>query len=82
MQHCVFIHTNHKQIAGALVAQHSLVRNSQNADKFDVRIIQAQDYPALREREGQPYLRDGIKRIWRYEDLQSFTTLRLSLIHI
>ena len=76
MKPTVFIHTNHKQIAGALVAQHSLLRNSQNADKFEVRIIQAQDYPALREREGQPYLRDGIKRIWRYEDLQSFTTLR------
>jgi hypothetical protein len=76
MQPTVFIHTNHKQIVGALVAEHSLRRNSKNADKFDVRIIHTKDYLALRARDGQPYLRDGIKRIWRYDDLQSFTTLR------
>jgi hypothetical protein len=76
MKPTVFIHTNHKQIAGALVAEHSLTRNSKNADKFDVRIIHTRDHPALRAREGQPYLRDGVKRTWRYEDLQSFTTLR------
>ena len=72
----VFIHTNHKQIVGAVVAEHSMRRNSNNADKFDVRIIDTKDYPALRAREGQPYLRDGVKRTWRYDDLQSFTTLR------
>jgi hypothetical protein len=76
MRPTVFIHSNHKQIVGALVAEHSLKRNSKNADKFDVRIIHTKDYPALRAREGQPYLRDGVKRIWRYDDLQSFTTLR------
>ena len=76
MKPTVFIHTNHKQIAGALVAEHSLTRNSKNADKFDVRIIHTEDFPALRDREGQRYLRDGVQRTWRYEDLQSFTTLR------
>ncbi len=76
MRPTVFIHTNHKQIAGAIVAEHSLVRNSKNADKFDIRTVHTQDYPALRAQEGQPYLRDGVKRTWRYEDLQSFTTLR------
>ncbi|MEE9546227.1 MAG: hypothetical protein V3V65_01905, partial [Hyphomicrobium sp.] len=76
MRPSVFIHTNEKQIVGALVAEHSLRRNSKNADKFDVRIIHTKDYLALRARDGQPYLRDGIKRIWRYDDLQSFTTLR------
>ena len=76
MDYCVFIHTNHKQVTGALVAEHSLRRNSRYADKFDIRIIHTKDYPVLRAREGQPYLRDGVKRIWRYDDLQSFTTLR------
>jgi hypothetical protein len=76
MRPTVFIHTNHKQIAGAIVAEHSLVRNSKNADKFDIRVIHTEDHPLLREREGQRYLRDGVKRVWRYEDLQSFTTLR------
>ncbi|HFD92693.1 MAG TPA: hypothetical protein ENJ22_05330 [Gammaproteobacteria bacterium] len=76
MEHCVFIHTNHKQIVGALVAQHALRRYSRHNDKFDVQIIHTRDYPFLREREGQEYLRDGVKRTWIYDDLQSFTPLR------
>ncbi|KPK61258.1 MAG: hypothetical protein AMJ59_02150 [Gammaproteobacteria bacterium SG8_31] len=76
MDHCVFIHTNHKQITGALVAQYALKRNSVNADKFDVRIIDTADYPWLQEHEGRMYLRDGVKRVWLNDDLQSFTPLR------
>jgi len=76
MDYCVFIHTNHKQMAGALVAQHALKRNSPNADRFDVRLIKTEDYPWLRDFEGQMYLRDGVKRVWMNEDLQSFTPLR------
>ncbi len=76
MQPTVFVHTNHKQIVGALVSRYSLERNSKNADKFDVRMIHTQDFAPLSDREGQPYLRDGVTRIWRYDDLQSFTTLR------
>jgi hypothetical protein len=52
MEHCVFIHTNHKQIVGALVAEYALRRNSRNNDKFDVRIIQLRDHPFFREYEG------------------------------
>jgi hypothetical protein len=76
VDHCVFIHTNHKQIVGALVAEHALKRNSPHADKFEVRIIQTRDYPFLQAREGQLYLRDGVKRPWLNNDLQSFTLLR------
>ena len=76
MQPTVFVHTNHKQIVGALVSRYSLERNSKNADKFDVRMIHTRDFAPLSDREGQPYLRDGVTRIWRYDDLQSFTTLR------
>jgi hypothetical protein len=72
----VFIHTNHKQIVGALVSEYSFKRNSAHADEFDVRIIQTKDYPFLRAREGQKYLRDNVTRFWRNEDLQSFTPLR------
>ena len=43
MEHCVFIHTNHKQMAGALVASHALKRNSRNADRFDVRLIKTEE---------------------------------------
>ena len=53
MQHSVFIHTNHKQMVGALVAQYALRRNSPNADRFDARFIHTADHDFLRDRDGQ-----------------------------
>ncbi|HEX5078886.1 MAG TPA: hypothetical protein VFV80_07005 [Geminicoccaceae bacterium] len=76
MKNCVFVHTNHRQMVGALVSQYSLKRNSRNPDAFDVRIIHTKDHPFLHAREGQYYLRDGVQRQWLIEDLQSFTPLR------
>jgi len=76
VNHCLFIHTNHKQYVGALVAQYAARRNSAHNDRFDVRIIHTQDHPFLKESENQLYLRDGTKRAWLNEDLQSFTPLR------
>ncbi len=73
---CVFIQTNEKQLLGALIAEYALKRNSRHADAFDVRIMHTKDYPFLAERDGQPYNRDGMRRVWRYDDLQSFTPLR------
>ena len=72
----IFIHTNHRQLVGALVSAYSLRRNSKNADKFDIRILEVKDYPFLAAREGQEFLREGRKRLWRNDDLQSFTPLR------
>jgi hypothetical protein len=72
----VYIHTNHKQMVGALVARHALKRRSKKPDEFEVQIIDTNDHGFLRAQEGRPYLRDGVKRIWRYDDLQSFTPLR------
>ena len=74
--YCVFIQTNHKQIVGALVAEYALRRNSRHNDDFDVRIMHARDYPFFAAREGQLYLRDGVKRPWLNDDLQSFTPTR------
>ncbi len=76
MKACVFIQTNHKQITGAIVAEHALRRYSQNNDKFDVQIIDSRDYPFFAEFEGKEYLRDGVKRVWLNDDLQSFTPTR------
>jgi hypothetical protein len=76
VEHCVFIHTNHKQWLGAVVGQYALRRNSAHNDRFDVRIIHYNDHPFLRQREGELFLRDGGKRAWRSDDLQSFTPLR------
>jgi hypothetical protein len=76
MKACVFIQTNHKQITGAIVAEHALRRYSRNNDKFDVQIMDTRDYPFFAAREGQEYLRDAVKRTWLNDDLQSFTPTR------
>ena len=76
MKPCVFIQTNHKQMTGALVATHALRRYSQHNSEFDVRIIDSRDYPFFAEHEGRDYLRDGVKRVWLNDDLQSFTPVR------
>lgn len=65
-------------MVGALVSEYSFRRNSRNKDAFDVRIIKTSDFPCLAAKEGQVYLRDGIKREWLNEDLQSFTPLRFA----
>jgi hypothetical protein len=72
----VFIHTNHKQVVGALVSAYSLTRNSKSPGRFKVRILHHKDYPFIQAREGQEFLRGGGKRVWRNDDLQSFTPLR------
>jgi len=76
MKKCVFIHTNERQWLGAQLSAYSLRRNSAHADEFDVEYIHVKDYPFLQAREGQPFLRGGVTRIWSMHDLQSFTPLR------
>jgi hypothetical protein len=76
MKPCVFIHTNHRQMLGAVVSEYSLKRNSAHGDEFDVKFIHTEDKTFMHAREGQLYLRDGDKRPWRNDDLQSFTPLR------
>ena len=78
MKPTVFIHTNHKQMLGAIVSRHSLKKRSSNPDAFDVRFIEVKDFPCMAEREGDLYLRDGDKRPWLNNDLQSFTPLRFA----
>lgn len=76
MDYCVFIHTNHKQILGAKVAEHAMRRNSTHNDRYDIRYLCTEDFDFLKEFDGQDYLRDGVRRPWIYDDLQSFTPLR------
>jgi len=72
----VFIHVNHKQIVGALVGIQSIRRASAHNDRFDIELIQHKDHSFLHAREGELFLRNGIRRPWRNDDLQSFTPLR------
>jgi hypothetical protein len=72
----VFIHTNEKQLIGALVSAHSMRRNSRSPQAFEVSIIRTEDYPWYSEMHGQSYLREKGQVQWDADDLQSFTTTR------
>ncbi len=76
MRSTVFIHTNEKQLIGALVSAHSMKRNSAAAESFDTSIIRTEDYRWYQSFHGQSYLREGRQAEWNAEDLQSFTTTR------
>ncbi len=76
MKNTVFIHTNGKQLAGAIVSAHSLKRNSKTPEAFDVRIIQQEDFAFFQEFEGRKFKRSGGWRTWKNDDLQSFTPTR------
>ena len=78
MKPTVVIHTNDKQMLGALVSAHSFRRNSRTPDAFDVRIVNAGDFPELRER-GHSFIRGGHVRQWDPDDLQSFTPVRYAI---
>lgn len=78
MKPTVFIHTNDKQMLGALVSRYSLRKRSAHADQFDVKFIEVKNYPCMLEREGHLYRRDGEMRPWLNDDLQSFTPLRFA----
>jgi hypothetical protein len=73
----VFIQANDRQMLGAKIAAYSYKRNSAAADSFDVRIMDASDFPPLME-PGQSILRNGFVREWEPDDLQSFTPLRFA----
>lgn len=72
----VFIQSNARQYVGAVVSAWSLKRNSRFADRFDVEILRQEDYAFFAEHEGRRFLRGGTQRVWRNDDLQSFTPLR------
>jgi hypothetical protein len=78
MKPVAIIHTNDKQMLGALVSAHSYRRNSRNPDSFEIRILRAEDFPELQER-GHTFLRGGHVRNWDPDDLQSFTPLRYAV---
>lgn len=78
MKPTVVIHTNDKQMLGALVSAHSFRRNSRTPDAFDVRIVNAGEFPELQE-AGHSFVRGGHVREWDPADLQSFTPVRFAI---
>lgn len=79
MRPTVFIHTNARQIVGAQVARHALKRNSAHPERFDVRLIEAENHAFIEQRHGQSYKREGLPVVWDANDLQSFTPLRFAV---
>jgi hypothetical protein len=78
MKPTIVIHTNDKQMLGALVSAHSFRRNSGDPGAIDVRIVNASGAPELQQR-GRTFLRGGHVRAWDPDDLQSFTPLRFAI---
>lgn len=78
MKPTVVIHTNDKQMLGALVSAHSFRRNSRTPDSFEVRIVYASEFLELQE-PGHSLMRGGHIREWDGDDLQSFTPLRFAI---
>lgn len=76
MKYTLFIHTNHRQTVPTKVGEYSFRKMTRNADKFDIRILWVHDFPALSNRHGQLYLREGKRVPWNMNDPLSFAPLR------
>jgi hypothetical protein len=71
----VFIQANARQYLGAKISAYSYKRSASDPDSFDVRILDARDFPRLMD-ASQSVVRNGHVRQWDPNDLQSFTPLR------
>jgi hypothetical protein len=71
-----FVHTNNKQILGALVAKYTVEKYTRHGDRFTVEILNSDEVPELINMTGKSYLRNGKTTPWRPNDLQSFTLTR------
>jgi hypothetical protein len=78
VEYKVFIQTNDEQYLGAVIAAYALRRNSRNSEKFTVELMHYRDFPWLEQRIGQKFLRGAEQRVWKRDDLQSFTPLRFA----
>jgi len=76
MERVVFVHTNPKQILGAIVAAYALRRASAAPERFRVEILRSEDFAIIEASHGRTYRCGGEQRTWRNDDLQSFTPLR------
>ncbi|MFB2737083.1 hypothetical protein [Umezakia ovalisporum] len=76
MKPVVFIHTSCHEILAAKVAAYSHMVFSQNTDKFDIKIIQIEDYPEFTKHHGQEIIRSGKEGQWYKDVPQSFLPLR------
>ncbi|MEK7203819.1 MAG: glycosyltransferase [Patescibacteria group bacterium] len=72
----VFIHTNNKQLFGAILAKYALEKNSINKNAFSIEFINVDELEVFKNFRGKEYLRDGRAVKYDSNDLQSFTLSR------
>ncbi len=72
----VFVHTSCHEIMSGKVAAYSIKRMSENTDKFDVRIIELENYPHLMKYHGSRCIRNKREAAWYKDVPQSFLPLR------
>lgn len=72
----VFVHTSCHEIMSGRVAAYSIKRMSENTDKFDVRIIELENYPHLMKYHGSRCIRNKREAAWYKDVPQSFLPLR------
>jgi hypothetical protein len=78
MKPVVFIHSNARQRLGALVSAHSFRRSAAQPAAFDVRLLEAEDFPMLLSAD-HTLIQNGRRRPWDPGDPQSFTPLRFAV---
>lgn len=77
MKNTVFIHTNNKQILGAMLAKHATESRLTVPDSVDVRYINVDELPLFQNFIGTEYLFTPTEsRTYTKDDLQSFTLSR------
>jgi len=72
----VFIHTNNKQMLGALLSKYSIIKNSNTLNQQDINIINIDDNKFINSNKDYEILKNNKIYYWKKNDLQSFTLLR------
>lgn len=72
----VVIHTNNKQILGAILAEYAIKRSLKDQGSVDVKIVNVDELPEFQAFVGATYPRKGRMVTYTKEDLQSFTLSR------
>lgn len=78
----IFIHTNEVQMLGAKVAAYSFRKALKGAKDISVEVLSNDMFPELKEFHGQKFSHRGQRLNFDYDDIQSFTLLRLSIPEI
>ena len=69
----VFIRTNGKQMLGALLGRHAILRTAAHPERVEVRYINVDEIDLFKAFEGRQYSRKGHTLTYTLDDLQSFT---------